>query len=171
MLVKIISIMLKNTFTTDDLVQRIALMRIYFSKRLFSGAEHIPIHEALQGECDAYTLTALEAWMEGFKESALSPLVVYEALDAIEEDLAGVPSITIYLPIKFDTAFVEGFGKWFRERVQPNILLTVHTDPYVSGGCSFVWNSVHYDFSFRYFVERESAAVLKTFDTHLHAIT
>jgi hypothetical protein len=170
MLVKVISIMLKNTFTTDDLVQRIALMRIYFSKRLFSGTDHIPIHEALQGECTPYTLAALERWMDDFKDAALSPLVVFEALDAIEEDLAGVPAVTVYFPIMFDVETVEGFGKWFREKVHPNILLTVHTDPTVAGGCSFVWNSIYYDFSFRYYVEKESAAVLKMFDTHLHAI-
>lgn len=169
MLVKIISSMLTNTFTTDALVERIALMRIYFGKRLFAGSENIPIREVLAGTCSEHTLKALEEWMRAFTESALSPLLVYEALDAIEEDLAGVPALTLYVPVRFDDAQVAGFGRWFRENLQPNMLLTLHVDPLVVGGCAFVWHDVYYDFSLRYFVNRESSAVFSMFNQELHA--
>jgi hypothetical protein len=169
MLVKIISIMLANTYTTDDLVERIALMRIYFGKRLFSGASELTVTEVLLGTCSEHTLATLERWMEQFRAAALSPLVVYEALDSIEEDIAGLPALTFYVPVRFDDASIERFGTWFRENVEPNLLLTLRIDPKVVGGCAFIWRDVYHDYSLRYYIDRENAEVFSMFDRYLHA--
>lgn len=163
--------MLKNTYTTDDLVERIALMRKYYAQHLFSGGEHLTLANVVQAECEAATFAALEEWQQAFKKEAISPLVVYEALDAIEEDLAGVPAVTLYVPIKFSPEHVERFGKWFRDNVQPNILLTLRTDPRAAGGCAFIWKSTYYDHSLRYFIQQNRAAIVKTFNKYTHATT
>jgi hypothetical protein len=144
-------------------------MRKYFGKRLFSGGQDATLREVLAGDCEEHTLGILEEWMHALKESAISPLVVYEALDSIEEDLAGMPSVTLYVPVHFNAEHVERFGTWFRQEVQPNILLTVRTDPRVVGGCGFIWNHIYYDFSLRYFMNKESATMTGMFDRYTHA--
>lgn len=169
MLVKIIAIMVENTFTTDDLVERVGLMRLYLGKRLFGekGEGAATLREVLQHECSEETLNRLEAWMRGFREAALSPLTVYESLSSVEEELGGLPSITVYVPIRFSLKDIEGFGSWFRSHVQPNLLLTVRVDPKAVGGCAFVHNNVYYNFAFPYYLDKSRSSVLAMFDRHL----
>jgi hypothetical protein len=161
--------MLHNTYTTDDLVERLALMRKYYGQRLFSGAANASLHDALKSECSTHTIEALTTWETRFTTEGISPLVVYEALDAVEEDLAGIPAVTFYVPIHFGPEHIERFGRWFRENVQPNILLTVRTDPRMVGGCGVIWKGTYYDLSLRYYVTARRNDIVKMFDKYTHA--
>ncbi len=168
MLVKIISIMLKDTYTTDDLSERLGLMQKYYNRYLFGGGEKTDIKKVLIDSCDTNTLKILENWTNRFDEESIQPIVVYEALDSIREDLTGLPSVTVYVPVRFPNKQVEKLGIWFRENVQPNILISLHIDPRATGGCSFVWNSVYYDFSLKYFLDKKKDDVVSIFNKHTH---
>lgn len=160
--------MLQNTYTTDDLVERLGLMRIYYNKRLFVGGENSTLKEVIQNECDEHTFLSLEAWVKVFEKENIQPLVVFEALDTVQEDLGGVPAVTLYVPVRFSHEQIERFGVWFRENVQPNILLSLHIDPRATGGCSFIWNNIFYDFSLKYFIEKQKEDIVATFDKYTH---
>jgi hypothetical protein len=142
---------------------------VYYGKRLFAGGEGLTPRDVLGMNIEPRTLDIIEGWQRSFKDGAISPLVVYEALDSIEEDLGGVPSVKLYVPIHFDVNFVEKFGTWFREEVQPNTLLTIRTDPRVAGGCAVIWKDTYYDLSLRFFMHKERTAILERFDELLHA--
>jgi hypothetical protein len=166
MLVKIISTILKNTYTTDELSQRLNLMRKYYSEYLFAGAENLTLKDVLEGKCDGDTLRALGEWIGKFEESGIQPIVIYEAIDSIQEDLTGIPSITLYVPVRFSTEQIKKIGTWFRENVQPNMLMSVHIDPRSTGGCSFVWNNIYYDFSLKYFLDKKKEEIVSAFNKH-----
>ena len=40
--------MLQNTFTTDELIERLGHMRKYYNTRLFVGGESTPLREVLK---------------------------------------------------------------------------------------------------------------------------
>lgn len=168
MLVKIISTMLKNTYTTDALMERIGLMRTYYNSRLFQEKTDVTIRNALGEECDEYTLQALEKWNSSFEKDGIQPLVVYEALETVQEDLSGIPSVTLYVPVRFNPEQIEKIGEWFRENVQPNILLALRIDPRATGGCSFIWKDVYYDFSLRYFIDKYRKKINTMFNEKTH---
>ena len=138
MLVKIISTMLRNTYTTDEFVERLGLMRKFYNKRLFADGEDAVLRDVLRDDCDERTLAVLEDWLATFTEDSIQPLVIYEALDSIQEDMMGLPAVTLYVPIRFAPEETERFGKWFRENIQPNILISLRIDPRATGGCSFI---------------------------------
>lgn len=169
MLVKIISTMLRNTYTTDDLIERLGLMRKYYNIRIFAKGEDAVLRDVLQNECDERTMTVLENWNSTFIEESIQPLVVFEALDAVQEDVSGLPSVTLYLPVRFTPEHIEKFGIWFRENIQPNILLSLHIDPRATGGCSFIWNNVYYDFSLRYYMDKQREDIVASFNKYTHA--
>ncbi len=169
MLVKIISIMLHNTYTTDDLVERIGLIKKYYNKYLFTNDTDVTVRDVLLGECDPYTLKSIEEWDEKFKSSGVQPLVVYEALDVAQEDLMGIPSVTMYVPVSFSKSEVDKFGMWFRDNVQPNILLSLHIDPRATGGCVFIWNNKYYDFSIKYYIDKKHNDIVNMFNDYIHA--
>lgn len=170
MLVKIISTILRNTYTNDDLISRLAVMRKFYATVLygstFSGRMNdLSLSDVIPESLDDHILRAVTEWRDTFARDGIQPLVVYEALDAVEEEITGLPSATLYLPIRFEQKHIELFGKWFRSNVQPNIMLNIRVDPATAGGCALVWNSVYYDFSFKYFVMKQREQIVKVFDS------
>lgn len=169
MLVKIVSIMLADTYTTDDVVERIALLRRYYGVKLFAGGSQTTLRESVGAECDEFTVGVLENWETKFAAAGIQQLVVYEALDAIEEDLSGMPSVSLYVPIRFTHEHIERFCRWFRQSVQPNILLSLRVDPRVGGGCGVIWNDVYHDLSLKYHIHEKRAEVVEMFNRYTHA--
>ncbi len=158
--------MLENTYTTDDLVERIGLMRKFYNEKLFTGKESVTLLEVVGGECEEYTLRAIEKWDASFEASQIQPLVVFETLNTVQEDISGIPSVILYVPVRFSSEQIEGFGKWFRENVQPNILLSLHIDPRATGGCGLVWKNMFYDISLKYYIDKQRDVLVNTFNTY-----
>jgi hypothetical protein len=172
MIVKIITIILRNTYTTDDLMDRLGLMRRYYEAILFKKEGEHPeqrsIQEFFAHEREEYTLEVLETWFAAFQAQHIDPLVVYEALDAIEEDIAGLPTMALYIPIRFSHEHIARFGEWFRAHVQPNILLSIRIDARVTGGCGFVWNNEYQDFSLRYYLQKHRGRLIDMYENYTH---
>ncbi len=168
MLVKIISIMLGNTYTTDDLVERLGLMRTYYNERLFVEGSTATLQQVLGGQCEQHTLESLMSWEAKFLESEIQPLIVYESLGTVQEELTTMPAVVLYVPLRFPPEHVERIGTWFRENVQPNILVSLKVDPRATGGCSIVWKDRYYDFSLHYFIQDKREEVVQMFNTHMH---
>jgi hypothetical protein len=170
MLVKIISTILENTYTTDDLIERLGLMRLYYGKKIFSKGATLAIDDVLAGECEEYTLDALRQWEKGFEAQSIQPIVIYETLDTVKEEVAGMPAVVLYVPVRFTGEHVVKFGTWFRTHVQPNILLTLRVDPRAAGGCSLIWKNTYYNFSMHYYIQRNRDEIVSMVDNHLHAV-
>jgi len=160
--------MIEDTFTTDDLIERLGLLRKYYSTVLFAGGGDALVSDVLENECDERTMHILGRWVGVFNEQKIQPLVVYEALDAVQEDMAGVPSVRLYVPVRFSKEQVEQLGGWFRENVQPNILLTLHIDPRTTGGCAFIWKDVYHNYSLRYYMDKQRDEITKVFNKYTH---
>jgi hypothetical protein len=153
--------MLKNTYTTDDLIERLGHMRTYYGIKIFTEGSTKQIEDVLRTECEEHTLKRLKEWEKEFEKSSIQPIVVYEALDTVQEEVTGMPTVTLYVPARFSPEDVERFGTWFRENVQPNILMSLRVDPRSTGGCSMIWNHTYYDFSLHYYVQKNREAVTR----------
>ncbi|MBP9749533.1 MAG: hypothetical protein KBD21_02290 [Candidatus Pacebacteria bacterium] len=167
MLVRIISIILRNTYTTDDLSVRVVAMRKYYDTLLYkkkNAATKVDLQDVMQN-IDGDTTEAVSEWLHDFEKAALQPIVVYEALDTVEEEIVGLPTVTVYVPIRFSKIHVKRFGEWFRSNVQPNIMLNIRIDSSTAGGCSFVWQNVYHDFSFRYYAHKEHERIVSAFNS------
>lgn len=161
--------MLRNTYTTDDLIERLGYMRRYYGVKIFTEGSKKNIDEVLHTECEEHTLMRLKEWEREFEKSNIQPVVVYEALDTVQEEIISIPTITIYVPVRFRPDDVERFGIWFRENVQPNILLSLRVDPRSTGGCSMIWKHMYYDFSLHYYIQKNRDAIVHVLNEHLHA--
>ena len=62
-------------------------MRSYYAKRLFRGGEHLTLEDVLTADCEPEVLGLLKEWQDAFQKESISPLVVYEALDTVEDRL------------------------------------------------------------------------------------
>ncbi len=160
--------MLENTYTTDELVERIGFMRSFYDEYLFKGNKEVCLSDVVKEDSEEGVLEKLEIWRTKIEENHIPPLVVYEALDAILEDISGLPTVALYVPVRFAPEHIMRFGEWFRKNVQPNLLLSVRIDPRVTGGCGVVWGSIYHDFSLRYYLHLHRDELMRICDTYVH---
>lgn len=168
MLVQLISTILEDTYTTDDLAERLWLLREHYHKLAFTtGEEHMSIRERFSGLAEPYVLEVVSRWEAQFTKQHIAPRELYHALVDIEQELSVLPSAMLYVPIHFSPEYIEQFGKWMRENAHPNLLLTIRTDARLAGGCGIVWKDVYHDFSLRYFINNTKDDLVRMIDTHL----
>lgn len=55
--------------------------------------------------------------------------------------------ISITLAIALPKEEIRRLEQWFREQVDPQILLDIRKDPSVIGGCQIIWQGMEGDFS------------------------
>lgn len=169
MVVKIISIILSNTVTTDDLTERLSLLRGYYQTKLFGGAEDqkLGIREYLKDQAtNEEHVQALEEWEQAFKRQQVTGKSVYDSYELINKELGALPTTTVYVPVKFPQKELQGMGEWFRREVQPNMMLEVKVDAGTVGGCAIVWGSVYHDFSLRYAIRKKREEVIEMFNMY-----
>jgi len=59
------------------------------------------------------------------------------------------PDITITLAVSLPEKEVRRLGRWFRQNIDPQILLDLRRDPKIIGGCQLIWQGFEGDFSLR----------------------
>lgn len=172
MIVKAINIILANTVTTDDLTERLSLLRGYYQTKLFGGADDqkMGIREYLKDRATTEEhIHALEEWERTFQREQVTGKSVYDNFEVIQKELDALPTTTIYVPVKFPQKELQDMGEWFRREIQPNMMLEVKVDVSTVGGCAIVWGSVYHDISFRYFMRKKRAEVITMFNMYEHS--
>lgn len=164
---RIIAIVLANTFTADDLLRRIALLRLYLEAHLFGDAEGKK--ETLEGillkeKVDAATSGALREWEASFAKNAITLESLRIALTSVEEDIRGLPSLRLYVPTLLGSSEVQRVGMWVRREIDPNLMLELHVDARAAGGCAFVWHDTFHDYSLRHFMRTHRSELIASFD-------
>jgi len=62
--------------------------------------------------------------------------------------------VTVYLPFEPKGDFIAMVGHWLRKNTNKSVLMDIHFDPTVVGGCAVVWNNVYHDFSVHYYLNK-----------------
>lgn len=164
--------LLKNTYTTDALYQRIRLLKEYYEVRMYSqdAQEKNMTIEFFCNEkkADSDTSSALKNWEQYFHEHTSGAEENIQTLHELEQHIHTLPSVVVYLPLIFADDEIAKIAGWFRSNVRKDMILEVKIDANVTGGCAFIWNSTYYDFSLRYFMRKERAqlvSMLNAYDT------
>lgn len=157
--------LLTTTFTKQQLLTRTRLLRSYaelvsFTSLQSSLTEYLSLQNVALDEQKIIT-----TWYEAaVKLAAGKPLI--NAVKQIENALASVPALTLYLPITSDTASVTTSCLWFRKHLNPEIVLEVSVKPELVAGMAFVWNGKYRDFSLHYFFEKHKAEIKQIIDEY-----
>lgn len=153
-----------TTFTITDLHRRLGLLQECLEEVMYHGDRMST--QTRTEMCRAYATKiattddarVLSTWGEQVWESfTFKNLVEGVALLKRESDV--LPQMVLYTPVVFDAAALELVGRWLRESVNPKLMLEVHVDASVTGGCAFVANSTYYDFSFRHLLTSQKGLV------------
>ena len=161
----VLTLLCRNTYTTDDLHRRISLLHTSLEEVLYveTSSESSNVFE--RGIAHAQTLgtsedvAALTQWGEevwgAFNERTLS-----DSMQKLKALVEHVPVFVLYLPVAFDNVSLAVLGEWCRDYVHENVLLEVHIDPAVVGGCAFVAkDTTYHDASFTSLLRTHSGLI------------
>ena len=157
--------LLKKTYTKNDLHRRLRLMQECLETVVYDEPEQIritPAHvrrerfikEKAQAE-DAAVLFDLDSTIwEGFNAKNL-----VSSIKALQSEIEQLPVITLYVPVHFTDVQLAPIGEWARSNVASGMLFEVEVEPSVVGGCSFVYNGRHFDWSLRRYLRAQRGLV------------
>ena len=147
----ILSVIQENTFTVADMQRRLGLLRQCIETSLFTESD-IPFLEVctnnLLQEKNTEDAQAVIAWGETVLTSFTHDTVGTK-MSAIQTAIDDLPVLTLYIPTEFPSEEIRTIGQWCRAQCDASLLMNVHIDPDVVGGCAFVWNDAYHEFSFR----------------------
>lgn len=146
---------LSNTYTVSDLRYRLGLLRGALEKRFFSGAEDSSLSSLLRNsahEDKEEDVRAVIKW-GGIIEHMTSDNI-YKELDGISQRVDKLSKFVLYVPCSISEDKTKEIANWLRGEINEYLLVDLKIDPWVAGGCGFIWNDKYYDYSFKYFAER-----------------
>ncbi|MCL4367552.1 hypothetical protein M1563_05300 [Patescibacteria group bacterium] len=137
-----INIFISTVYGKSEATRQLATLKSYLLNRLFSN--------------DQSMLTSLEPeqirWMQSLGEDfyqGINQTNVYQILQAIEEHLAQLEPLIIYLPFVLPDAQLPNLGKYARNLFGPECLVEIKFDPDLIAGPALVWKGVYKDYSIK----------------------
>jgi hypothetical protein len=70
-------------------------------------------------------------------------------VESISKKIESLPVIIITLATALPKEEIKRLGRWFRRNVHPQVLLDIHQDDKIIGGCRIIWRGREGDFSLR----------------------
>lgn len=161
---------LRNTFTKQDFYTRIGLVLecLEHSAHGLDGGESKAAHCAEYAKNKNKSSIApyfLEWGEEVF--GIFNTENIYNQIRDLKEKAGNLPELVLYVPVDLTGKGIEGVGGFVRERLGENVLIDLVIEPNSLGGCAFVWNGKHYDFSLNHFLEEKRAditSLIKSYD-------
>ena len=139
-----------NTYTATDIHRRLSLLQECVEEVVY----HAHAKGILKEEALAFAKTIMSPLdVQAFSEwgdsvwGLFSPHAVAEVIQALKAQSEMLPMLKLYVPVLFEPEKVASLGQWAREQIAPHILLEMHIDPAVTGGCAFVFNDTYHDYS------------------------
>ncbi len=160
-----LSLILKHTYTKPDLHRRLRLVREYLEGKLFAGAS-----ETLAGFLSANGATQEDViemayWGDEFF-TQFSRENVYAKLKVLADEANELPILSLYVSYEPNSYETGQLGEWCRKNVDPKLLLELHIDPIILGGCAFVWNGLYRDYSLGYYLRQKKSEIAEIFEKY-----
>jgi F0F1-type ATP synthase delta subunit len=149
-----------NTYTKNDIARRTRLLREYLEKTFFTPEMNELTKFLISRQATTDDIDTFLSWGEEFFKT-FSQANIYAILSDIDERVKHAPVVVLYIPYDPVPAETIKLGKWFRRHVHDGILVDLHTDPSLLGGCAFVWKGMYRDYSLRYYMLKKREEIHK----------
>lgn len=154
---EILNTILKDSFTLAQLKHRIRVLKVYLESALFGGQ-------------NPKLITSDFSWLSALGQPLMTQFTkdnLYQKFQEMEEVVAKLPILIIYLPFETTDAANLQIGSYLRKAYNRIILLDPKLDPKLLAGCALVWNGVYKDYSLRIKIEERKGEILESFKKFL----
>lgn len=154
----ILTTILTNTYTANELRHRLIILRTYLEKKLFGNI--------IPGDFSPEDLNWLNSLEENFylkftKEN------LYSNFKDLENKISGLPHLTLYLAFETGPAQIEKISEWFKKNSTTRFIFDINLDPDLLGGVAIVYNGVYKDYSLRAKIQEQSQTILTEFKKYV----
>ena len=80
--------------------------------------------------------------------------------------LRTLPVLTLYLAVILDEVQMDELGIWFRNNLNPELIIDVRCNPTIVSGCAYVWNNNYKDLSLHNFLSQKENIINKIIDAY-----
>ncbi len=158
---------LKNTFSLGDFFRRVDIMQRFFEHFFFEATslegDRAQLLRTYYRDGDPETLThanAVAAWGTDVLDTYTASNL-YERVSEFKQTIRACPTLILYVPAHLSRIQIERISTWCRTNIKPTLILDLHIDPRVVGGCAFAYDNVYHDVSLTYFLKKQRAEILK----------
>jgi hypothetical protein len=163
---EMITTILKTSYTKNDIGRRLRLLREYMEKCFFTPIQEDMTKFLISQQATTDDIDTFIRWGDEFFK-AFSKNTLYKFIIAMSEHMKAMPIVTLYIPYEPVPAEVIKIGKWFRMNVNEGVLMDLHTDPSLLGGCAFVWHGIYRDYSLRYYMLKKREAIERIIEEYV----
>lgn len=156
---EIITTILADTFSLTQFKTRVRLLKASLLKAFFGGE-----NEGLAPY--PHDLNWLKALPDSFYQKFTKDNM-YQIFTTIEQEVAKLPVLTIYLTFETDNATISSIGTFARKMFGPTIMLDLKFDPNLIAGTALAWKGVYKDYSLRAKIESNKDEILQNFKKFL----
>lgn len=157
---------IKTAYTKADIQRRMRLLREYLEQIHFTG-ERIDLTKfLLSRRAQTDDIDAFLSWGNEFFDT-FTKEKAYPILNAISEHMKTLPVISMYIPYEPVPAEINKLGIWVRRNVDEQVLIDLHTDPTLLGGCAFAWQGTYRDYSLRYYMQKKREEIAKVIQEYV----
>jgi hypothetical protein len=158
---ELIATIIHTAYTKGDITRRLRMVRGYLEHTYYSTDTHLSLEEFLDSKhATPDDIEAINKYGDAFFQS-FNKETMYKLVEAMNEKIKALPSVNIYIPYEATMGEVVKMGKWFRKNVDPNMLVELHTDPTLLGGCAFAWQGIYRDYSLRHYMYKRRGEIAK----------
>lgn len=150
----------KTSFTRRDVSRRLRFIREWLEQEYFKGNKPDMTKFLLSKRATTDDIDAFISYGENFFKS-FNKDTIYKLLHDISELIKKMQVIRLYIPYEPVPAEIIKLGAWFRGNVGNEILLDIHTDKTLLGGCAFAWKGIFRDYSLRYYMHKKRDEITK----------
>jgi hypothetical protein len=146
--------LLEGSLDRGVILRRIGVVRQYLEQVYFTPEKSSFLEWGEAHEVHSDDMESLSALDETFW-SSFSKETVYDVLESIRKSVGVLPTIGLYVPFELKNGESHKVGQWLRDNVNPSLVLNIHKDESIVGGCAITAAGMWRDYSIRYYMRKK----------------
>lgn len=158
-------IILQNTFTKTDYLKRLTYLREFLEQKFFAANPTSFADYLTSVHASHYDRESMDKWDESFF-NLFTKDNLYLLINGLIEKMKGLQTLTLYLPVVLDDYQLDSLGKWFRQNLNPELIMDIRLNPDLISGCAYAWNGKYKDLSFKSFMSKKQDIISKILEAY-----
>lgn len=145
--------LLANSYSTQQLRNRLRILKSYLEKKFFNKEDGQDIDQMDN------------QWLESLGDEFLNQFTqinAYEKLKQMEDEIDKIIPLIIYVAFEMPQEEIEKMGIWLRLQMATSLVCEVKVDPNLIAGCALSWKGVYKDYSIRQKIENSQEQILSS---------
>lgn len=153
---KLSDLILRTSFTQNEAIKRLTILKDYLSSKIFGS-------ELTQSRWSELLLEENQSWFTGLDSIFLGQINASNIEDIFQEALSEIKKIeilTIFTAIDLPEEEVISIAVYLRQTYGPHFLIDTKLDPNIIAGAVLTWKGIQKDYSLRQKINQNRKQIL-----------